>query len=107
VISFTDKTQERGVVVTKAEIVEKVYEKIGFSKKETVAMVDTVFDIIRDTLADGEKVKIANFGNFEIKQKKSRRGRNPQTGAAMEISARRVLSFKPSVMLKRELNRRT
>ena len=93
--------------MTKAEIVENVYEKIGFSKKETVAMVDTVFDIIRDTLADGEKVKIANFGNFEVKQKKSRRGRNPQTGAAMEISARRVLSFKPSVMLKRELNRRT
>lgn len=93
--------------MTKAEIVENVYEKIGFSKKETVAMVDTVFDIIRDTLANGEKVKIANFGNFEVKQKKSRRGRNPQTGAAMEISARRVLSFKPSVMLKRELNRRT
>ncbi|MCX5858966.1 MAG: integration host factor subunit alpha [Proteobacteria bacterium] len=92
--------------MTKAEIVEKVYEKIGFSKKETVAMVDNVFDIIRDTLADGEKVKIANFGNFEVKQKKSRRGRNPQTGQAMEISARRVLSFKPSVMLKRELNRR-
>ena len=51
-------------------------------------------------------MKIANFGNFEVKQKKSRRGRNPQTGQAMEISARRVLSFKPSVMLKRELNRR-
>jgi integration host factor subunit alpha len=92
--------------VTKAEIVEKVYEKIGFSKKETVAMVDNVFDIIRDTLAGGEKVKIANFGNFEVKRKKSRRGRNPQTGQAMEISARSVLSFKPSVMLKRELNRR-
>jgi integration host factor subunit alpha len=106
VIDFKSQTQEGGAAVTKAEIVEKVYEKIGFSKKETVAMVDTVFDIIRDTLADGEKVKIANFGNFEVKQKKSRRGRNPQTGQAMEISARRVLSFKPSVMLKRELNRR-
>ena len=92
--------------MTKAEVVEKVYEKIGFSKKETVEMVDTVFDIIRDTLASGEKVKIAGFGNFLVRDKKSRRGRNPQTGESMEITARRVLSFKPSVMLKRELNRK-
>lgn len=93
--------------MTKADVVEKVYEKIGFSKKETVQMVDTVFDIIRENLAKGEKVKIAGFGNFTVRDKQSRRGRNPQTGEAMEITARRVLSFKPSVMLKRELNRRS
>jgi len=90
--------------MTKSDIVEKVYEKIGFSKKETMEMVDSVFDIIRDTLTEGDRVKIANFGNFEVRQKRSRKGRNPQTGEAMEISARKVLSFKPSVMLKRELN---
>ena len=69
-------------------------------------MVDEVFEIIQDTLINGEEVKIANFGNFEVRQKKSRKGRNPQTGEALEISARKVLSFKPSVMLKRELNRK-
>lgn len=92
--------------MTKADIVQTVWEKIGFSRKETFDMVDEVFEIIQDTLINGEEVKIANFGNFEVRQKKSRKGRNPQTGEALEISARKVLSFKPSVMLKRELNRK-
>ena len=69
-------------------------------------MVEDVFEIILDTLANGEKVKISDFGNFEVRQKKTRKGRNPQTGEAIEISARRVLIFKPSVTLKRELNRK-
>jgi integration host factor subunit alpha len=93
--------------VTKSDIVNKVWEKIGFSKKETLDMVDSVFEIIQDTLANGEKVKISDFGNFEVRQKKTRKGRNPQTGEALEISARKVLSFKPSVILKRELNRKS
>jgi len=92
--------------VTKADIVQIVWEKIGYSKKETFDMVEDVFEIILDTLANGEKVKISDFGNFEVRQKKTRKGRNPQTGEAIEISARRVLIFKPSVTLKRELNRK-
>ena len=92
--------------MTKADIVQIVWEKIGFSRKETFDMVEEVFEIIQDTLANGQEVKITNFGNFEVRQKKTRKGRNPQTGETLEISARRVLSFKPSVMLKRELNRR-
>lgn len=92
--------------MTKAGIVENVYEKIDFSRKETMETVDSVSDIIRDTLAEGNKIRIANFGNFEVTQKKARKGRNPQTGPAMEITARRVLASQPSVMLKRELNRK-
>lgn len=92
--------------MTKADIVQIVWEKIGYSKKETFDMVEDVFEIILDTLANGEKVKISDFGNFEVRQKKTRKGRNPQTGEAIEISARRVLIFKPSVTLKRELNRK-
>lgn len=92
--------------MNKADIVQIVWEKIGYSKKETFDMVDSVFEIIQDALANGEKVKISDFGNFEVRQKKKRRGRNPQTGEALEISARKVLIFKPSVILKRELNRK-
>jgi integration host factor subunit alpha len=74
--------------MTKADIVQIIWEKIGFSRKETFDNVDAVFDIIQDTLANGEKVKISDFGNFEVRQKKTRRGRNPQNGEALEISAR-------------------
>lgn len=76
--------------MTKADIVQIVWERISFSRKETFDLVDLVFEIILDTLADGEKVKIANFGSFEVKQKKTRKGRNPQTGETLEINARKV-----------------
>ncbi len=90
--------------VTKADIVERVYEKIGFSKKEASDLVELVFDALRGTLIRGEKVKISGFGKFEVKQKKSRIGRNPQTGDRITISARRVLNFSPSQVLKAMLN---
>lgn len=90
--------------VTKADIVEKVYDKIGFSKKEASDLVEMVFDALRGTLIRGEKVKISGFGKFEVKQKKSRIGRNPQTGDRITISARRVLNFSPSQVLKAMLN---
>jgi integration host factor subunit alpha len=66
--------------------------------------VESVFDIMKDELAKGDKVKISGFGNFIVKDKNSRRGRNPQTGAEIEISARRVLTFKSSQVLKKALN---
>lgn len=92
--------------LTKADIVERVYKEAGFSKKEAADLVDLVFKVIKDTLARGEKVKISGFGNFSIRDKSTRIGRNPQTGEAMEISARRVLTFKPSQVLKEDVTAR-
>ena len=83
--------------MTKADIVETVYEKVGgFSKKEAAEIVETVFDTIKETLERGEKIKISGFGNFVVRDKNARAGRNPQTGQEITISARRVLTFKPS-----------
>jgi integration host factor subunit alpha len=93
-----------GVSVTKADIIESVYEKVGFSKKEAADVVEMVFDTIKETLERGEKIKISGFGNFIVRDKKSRVGRNPQTGQEIEISARRVLTFRPSQVLKNALN---
>ncbi|MCT4641978.1 MAG: integration host factor subunit alpha [Bacteriovoracaceae bacterium] len=92
--------------VTKADIIEKVYKEAGFSKKEASDLVDLVFKVIKDTLSRGEKVKISGFGNFSIRDKATRVGRNPQTGEAMNISARRVLTFKPSQILKEDVTER-
>ena len=92
--------------LTKADIVERVYKEAGFSKKEAADLVDLVFKVIKDTLARGEKVKISGFGNFSIRDKPTRIGRNPQTGESMEISARRVLTFKPSQVLKEDVTSR-
>jgi len=91
--------------LTKADIVEAIYEKIGFSKKESADLVEMVFDTLKDTLEKGEKIKISGFGNFVVRAKKPRIGRNPQTGEEIEISARKVLTFRPSQVLKAALNR--
>ncbi len=90
--------------MTKADIVEKVYEKIGFSKKEASELVEMVFNGLKDQLQKGEKVKISGFGNFVVRGKNERVGRNPQTGEQIKISARRVLTFRPSQVLKAMLN---
>jgi integration host factor subunit alpha len=91
--------------MTKAEIIDAVYEKVGgFSKKESAEIVEAVFDTMKEVLADGKKIKISGFGNFVVRAKKQRIGRNPQTGAPIPISARRVLTFKPSQVLKGILN---
>ena len=91
--------------MTKVDIVSSVYEKVGFSKKEAVRVVETIFDILKEALERGEKVKISGFGNFMVRSKRARRGRNPQTGDDIEISSRKILTFKPSQVLKNELNR--
>lgn len=90
--------------VTKADLVEKVYERLGFSKKEAADLVELVFDMLKDSITTGEKVKISGFGNFVVRSKKSRIGRNPQTGDQITISARHVLTFRPSQVLKAMLN---
>lgn len=90
--------------LTKADIIESVYEKVGFSKKEASDIVELVFDTLKGTLEKGEKVKISGFGNFVVRHKRPRIGRNPQTGEEIEISERRVLTFKPSQVLKAAIN---
>ncbi len=91
--------------MTKADIVERVSEKNGITKKESINMVETVFSILKSTLENGEDIKISGFGKFEVKNKHERRGRNPQTGEDIIIEARRILSFKPSAILKQSVNR--
>ncbi len=90
--------------MTKADLIAAIHGKVGFSKKESSDIVEVVFDTIKATLERGEKIKISGFGNFEVHAKRSRVGRNPQTGDVIEISARRVLTFKPSQVLKSALN---
>ena len=91
--------------MTKAEIIDCVYEQVGgFSKKESAEVVEAVFETMKETLSQGARVKISGFGNFVVREKKQRIGRNPQTGEPIPISARRVLTFKPSQVLKNILN---
>jgi len=91
--------------MTKADIVQAVYTKLGgFSKKEAADLVDQVFDSMKETLGRGEKIKISGFGNFVLRDKRQRQGRNPQTGEPIVITARRVLNFKASQLLKQALN---
>lgn len=91
--------------MTKADIANVIYSRIGgFSKKETVDLVDLVFETMKETLGRGERIKISGFGNFVLRDKRSRQGRNPQSGDPILISERRVLSFKASQILKSVLN---
>jgi integration host factor subunit alpha len=91
--------------MTKADIIERVYENLGgYSKKESAEIVEMVFETIKETLERGEKIKISGFGNFVVRQKKERTGRNPQTGDEIRIAPRRVLTFKPSQVLKNVIN---
>lgn len=90
--------------MTKADIVEIVFEKVGFSKKDVAAVIEEIFECIKSTLESGEKVKISGFGNFTIRQKRARRGRNPQTGTEITIEQRKVMTFKASQLLKKAIN---
>ena len=90
--------------MTKADIADSISTKLGYSKSVSVELLENVLSLIKSTLESGEKIKIAGFGNFEVKQKKDRRGRNPQTGESITIGARRILSFKPGVVLKNKIN---
>jgi integration host factor subunit alpha len=91
--------------MTKADIVQAVYTRVGgFSKKESADLVDLVFETMKETLGRGEKIKISGFGNFVLRDKRQRQGRNPQTGDPIVICERRVLNFKASQLLKISLN---
>src|SRR5690606_5532411 len=91
--------------MTKADIVQAVYTRLGgFSKKESADLVDLVFETMKETLGRGEKIKISGFGNFVLRDKRERQGRNPQSGDPITITARRVLNFKASQLRKESLN---
>ena len=90
--------------MNKADLIEKISLMTAFTKKESSEIVERVFDVVRSTLEAGENIKIAGFGNFEVKEKAARRGRNPKTGETLEITSRKVLTFKPSQVLKKSIN---
>jgi integration host factor subunit alpha len=92
------------MTMTKADIVDIIREKIGFGIKESRQIVENVFGIIQETLESGEKVKISGFGNFVVRQKRARRGRNPKSGDEVVISERKVVTFKSSNKLRKALN---
>lgn len=86
--------------LTKAEIAEALIDELKFSKKDAKDLVDKVFEEVRQALERGESVKISGFGNFDLRDKSQRPGRNPKTGEDIPISARRVVTFKPGQKLK-------
>jgi integration host factor subunit alpha len=86
--------------MTKADLVDRIYEKIGLSKKEAQEIVEILFDTMKQTFIEGESVKISGFGTFNVRKKVARRGRNPQTGDDLEITPRKVITFKTSNQLK-------
>jgi DNA-binding protein HU-beta len=91
--------------MNKAELIERVAESTGKTKKEAGLLVDTVFQAISEALSNGEKVTLIGFGNFEVKERPARTGRNPQTGEEIQIEASKVPSFRPGKQLKELVNK--
>ncbi|MDH5204583.1 MAG: integration host factor subunit alpha [Hylemonella sp.] len=89
--------------LTKAQLAEMLFEQIGLNKRESKDMIDAFFDLIADSLVDGKDVKISGFGNFQIRTKAPRPGRNPRTGETIPIKARRVVTFHASHKLKEQI----
>jgi len=86
--------------LTKADLAERLYEELGFNKREAKELVESFFDEIRAALESNEPVKLSGFGNFELRDKKQRPGRNPKTGEEIPITARRVVTFRPGQKLR-------
>ena len=91
------------MALTKAGIAESLYEKLGLNKREARELVEIYFDEIKEALSNGKQVKLSGFGNFDLRDKKERPGRNPKTGESIPISARRVVTFKPGQKLKNKV----
>ena len=87
-------------MANKAELIERVAGKTDLTKKEVTATVDALFEVIQEALSDGEKVQVIGFGNFEVRDRAARKGRNPQTGEEIQIAASKVPAFKPGKALK-------
>ncbi len=86
--------------LTKAEIADQLFEEVGLNKREAKEFVDSFFEAIRDALERAENVKLSGFGNFQLREKNQRPGRNPKTGEEIPISARRVVTFRPGQKLR-------
>ncbi|KND55308.1 Integration host factor alpha subunit [Candidatus Paraburkholderia kirkii] len=86
--------------LTKAELAEMLFDHVGLNKREAKDMVEAFFEVVRDALESGESVKLSGFGNFQLRNKPQRPGRNPKTGEAIPIAARRVVTFHASQKLK-------
>jgi integration host factor subunit alpha len=93
-----------GQTITRADLCEAVYQKIGLSRTESSKLVETVLDEICDAVARGENVKLSSFGSFVVRDKGERIGRNPKTGVEVPIEPRRVMVFKPSNVMKARIN---
>ena len=93
-----------GETVTRADLCEAVYQKIGLSRTESSKLVEAVLDEICDAVARGENVKLSSFGSFVVRDKGERIGRNPKTGVEVPIEPRRVMVFKPSNVMKARIN---
>ncbi len=91
------------MALTKAELAELLFENVGFNKREAKDMVEAFFEEVRNALERGESVKLSGFGNFQLRDKPQRPGRNPKTGEAIPITARRVVTFHASQKLKAEV----
>lgn len=88
----------------KADIANEIFEKVGVSKKEASDIVEFILEMLKSVLQKGESVKIAGFGNFVVRSKGSRKGRNPRTGQEIGITPRRVVTFRPSQVFKKYVN---
>lgn len=93
-----------GRTITRADLSEAVYQEVGLSRNESANLVEAVLKEISDTLADGQNVKLSSFGSFLLRDKGERIGRNPKTGEEVPIESRRVLVFRPSQVMKDEIN---
>ena len=91
------------MALTKHDIAQQVQDKTGLTGKESMAVVDSLFEITKSELSHGKSVMISGFGKWTVKAKKERKGRNPQTGEALTIDARKVVAFKPSAVLRKVL----
>ena len=86
--------------LTKADIADRLFDEVGLNKREAKEFVDSFFEAIRNALEEGENVKLSGFGNFQLRDKNQRPGRNPKTGEEIPISARRVVTFRPGQKLR-------
>lgn len=86
--------------LTKADLANRLFDEVGLNKREAKEFVDAYFETIKNALEDGENVKLSGFGNFQLRDKNERPGRNPKTGEEIPISARRVVTFRPGQKLR-------
>jgi len=92
------------MAVTKADLALTLFEEVGLNKREATECVEAFFDSIKDALIDGNNVKLSGFGNFVLRDKSARPGRNPRTGEVIPITARRVVTYRPSQKLKKTID---